>query len=376
MLPEHTWVRDLAALERLAAAVRAAAWVAIDSESNSMFCYRERVCLIQLHVPDERRIYLIDPLAFPTRSDLLAPLAEPLADPSRRVWIHGGEYDVACLVRDFGLRLAGLFDTQQAASFLGWPKTGYGSLVERLCGKQLGKQHAQYDWGRRPLDTDALRYAIDDVLHLPEVGHALEQQIIAADLAEELALANAVVAATPAQSTSFDPGRIWRLEGVRELSPERMGVLAALHGFRDRLGQALDLPPGRVIANALLVVLARKAPTTLHELSKLRLRRSLLDEHGDALLAVIAEALEHPPELPPQPGSRRPAPAQRRRDERLRSWRRRQAEQRGVPVHVVLPPRALGWLAEHGAEQLEQCPELGAKRIARYGAELRELCRD
>ena len=43
-------------------------------------------------------------------------------------------------------------------------------------------------------------------------------------------------------------------------------------------------------------------------------------------------------------------------------------------MQVVLPPRALNWLAAHGAAELEACPDLGPKRIARYGDELRERC--
>lgn len=49
-LPDHTWVRDAAALAELAASMADAPWVALDSEANSMFGYRERVCLIQLNV--------------------------------------------------------------------------------------------------------------------------------------------------------------------------------------------------------------------------------------------------------------------------------------------------------------------------------------
>ena len=35
--------------------------------------------------------------------------------------------------------LTGLFDTQQAASFLGWNRTGYASVVEAVCGIKLAK---------------------------------------------------------------------------------------------------------------------------------------------------------------------------------------------------------------------------------------------
>src|SRR5690606_8507218 len=124
-LPEHSWVRDAAALAELAAALREAPWVGLDSEANSMFAYRERVCLIQLNVGGS--LWLIDPLALARADATLAELAAPLADPELRIWLHGGGNDVAGLARDFDLQLTNVFDTQQAASFLGWQRTGYAA---------------------------------------------------------------------------------------------------------------------------------------------------------------------------------------------------------------------------------------------------------
>ncbi|MCA9700131.1 MAG: hypothetical protein KC431_21585, partial [Myxococcales bacterium] len=103
--PPFTWVRDRATLLALVEALAAAPWLALDSESNSMFVYRERVCLLQLNVGGA--LWLVDPIALAPGDDprerarALEPLAAPLADPRLRIWIHGGEYDVACLKRDF-----------------------------------------------------------------------------------------------------------------------------------------------------------------------------------------------------------------------------------------------------------------------------------
>ena len=54
-------------------------------------------------------------------------------------------YDVGLLRRDYGIQPGAVWDSQQAASLLGWPQTGYGRLVERLCGVSLAKGHALYD---------------------------------------------------------------------------------------------------------------------------------------------------------------------------------------------------------------------------------------
>jgi ribonuclease D len=370
-LPDHSWVRDAAALAALAEALHEAPWVGLDSEANSMFAYRERVCLIQLNVGGT--LWLIDPLVLDS-GEVWAPVAAALADPRLRIWLHGGGNDVAGIKRDLGLSFANVFDTQQAASFLGWQRTGYAAVVEAICKVSLSKEHTQYDWGQRPIADEALRYALDDVIHLPTIGAELHALIRAADLEEELELANRSIEQAAASEPQFDPTRMWKLEGAAALSPERAAVLAALHAWREEKGRELDYPPGRLIANDPLVHLARRAPQDPQELRRIRLRASFAREYGDELLEVIRKALAEPPELPERPKRKRPPAAQQARDKALRAWRREESERRELPAHVILPPRALEWLAKHGAANLDECPELGAKRIERYGASLRRLC--
>src|SRR4051812_35311973 len=60
-LPDHTWIETADRLPALGAAIAAAPWVALDTEANSMFVYREQVCLLQLNVAGA--LYMVDTLA-------------------------------------------------------------------------------------------------------------------------------------------------------------------------------------------------------------------------------------------------------------------------------------------------------------------------
>src|SRR3990172_8775049 len=91
--------------------------LAVDTESNSLHAYRERVCLIQLSTADSD--ILVDPLALDDVS-LLGPM---LADPAIEKVFHAAEYDLTCLRRDFGFRVSPLFDTRVAARPLGQTRT-------------------------------------------------------------------------------------------------------------------------------------------------------------------------------------------------------------------------------------------------------------
>ena len=388
MSTAHRWIDRPEQLPELAEALGKTPWVALDSEANSMFVYREQMCLLQLNLAGD--LWLVDTLALlriegwaglqPTgeaapRSAALDPLKEGLARTDRVLWIHGGEYDCALLRRDFGVSLGGVWDTQQAGAFLGFEKTNYGALVERCCAVVLAKGHAQYDWATRPLAPDALQYALDDVIHLPVVGEKLREEIATADLVEEHAIASAAVSATTSEGGAFDPAGFWRIKGVREVSKDHLAVLAALYAWRDGIAKGENKPPGRVVNNESLLAIVRQAPTSFQHLKRTGVKGWILSQHGEELIAAIKDALEKPDAYPQPPRHRDVDEAEEKREDRLKDWRRTETEKRKVPMQVVLPARALDHLKRYGADDLAAVPQLGAKRIARYGAKLAELCR-
>ena len=370
---DAAWIDSMGGMAEVAAALAASDWHAIDTESNSMYVYRERVCLVQVNAGGH--LFVIDPLALPPGPEALAPLKAALEDPSKITWLHGGEYDVACLRRDYQIQMRAVWDTQQAASMLGWDKTGYGAVVERVTGVALAKGHADYDWATRPLDPAALRYAIDDVVHLPVVAEAIKQMVADADLGDEVEIANQAVEAA-GWSGGFDPAGFWKIKGARDLSPKSLPLLAALYRWRDGLAQERNLPPGRLINNEFLASLANHAPTNYGLLKKLGARSWFLTEFGDRLITEIKRALDQPDEVPARPRAREVEDIERTRETRLKDWRRGEAERRAVPLQVVLPAKALEFLKQHGANDLSVAPQLGPKRIGLYGDKLAQLCRE
>src|SRR5438067_8417398 len=105
-------VSSARALSELARRLQDESLVAVDTESNSLFAYREQVCLIQFSTRTED--WVIDPLALPDLS-VLAPL---FADPNIEKVFHAAEYDLMCLKRDYDFTFANLFDTMLSARIL------------------------------------------------------------------------------------------------------------------------------------------------------------------------------------------------------------------------------------------------------------------
>ena len=144
-LPPPTLVADQDGFEGLLEDLAGQKEIAFDTEADSFFNYREKVCLIQVTVED--RDYLVDPL-----SDIdVSGLGEVFADPKRTKVFHDGEYDVLILKRDFGFDFAGLFDTRIAAAALGQASPGLASVLANRFGVELDKSMQRSNWSRRPL---------------------------------------------------------------------------------------------------------------------------------------------------------------------------------------------------------------------------------
>src|SRR6185369_12414340 len=96
--------------------LRAAKWVALDTEADSLHAYPEKVCLIQVSTVSGDR--LVDPLAGLD----LAPILEALS--GHELIMHGADYDLRLLRRHHRFVPKAVFDTMLAARLLGVQKFG------------------------------------------------------------------------------------------------------------------------------------------------------------------------------------------------------------------------------------------------------------
>ena len=251
-LQPPTLVADPAALQRLAESLAVEPVLAIDTESNSFHVYRERVCLIQVSSPSAD--YVIDPLNVDVR-----PLGALFCD-GRETVLHGADYDVRCLKREYGWRLPHLFDTMTAARRLGRPGLGLSALVEAQYGVRLSKSFQRSDWGRRPLTAEQLSYAALDTHFLLGIHAQLTSELPARALLEEARREFERIAAVEPRERVFDPEGYRRMKGFRELDAPGRAVLRALYLAREDRARAADRPPFKVLGDHTLLELARRRP--------------------------------------------------------------------------------------------------------------------
>lgn len=278
-----THVADAAGLEALLTALRPEPAIALDTESNSFHAFKERVCLIQLSVPG--RDWIVDPLAVD-----VGPLGGVLSD-GRQTVLHGADYDVRCLKRDFGWALPNLFDTMVAARRLGVVGLGLSALVEARFGVRLSKAHQRSDWGRRPLTAEQLAYAALDTHYLLGLRDVLAAELEAKGLTAAAREEFARIAAAKPHVRTFDPEGWRRLKGARALDPAGQRVLRALWIGREQRAEALGRPPFKVLGEQAMLEIARRRPDGIEALARIPgVTPSVIRNVGEVAMAAVRAA--------------------------------------------------------------------------------------
>lgn len=253
--------------------------IAIDAERASGYRYSARAYLIQIF----RRgggLHLLDPIALagaPEVAELdgILQLEESV--------IHASSQDLDCL-REFGLNPKNLFDTELGARIAGCERVGLGALCENLLEIQIAKEHSAVDWSHRPLKQEWLDYAALDVAVLLDIRDGVEKLLIDSGklswAKEEFANSLKI---NPAK-TKRDPWR--RTSGMHQIKSRfELALIRELWTARDQVARELDIAPGRLLSDAVIVELARKKPETYEELLELPIvREKVRHEHQKSQL--------------------------------------------------------------------------------------------
>lgn len=253
--------------------------IAIDAERASGYRYSSRAYLIQIF----RRgggLHLLDPIALANAPEI-AQLNNLLAHEESV--IHASSQDLDCL-REFGLDPKILFDTELGARIAGCERVGLGSLCETLLGIQIAKEHSAVDWSHRPLKQEWLDYAALDVAVLLDIRDGVEKLLLEGGKLEwaKEEFSNSLKI-NPAK-VKRDPWR--RVSGMHQIKSRfELALIRELWNARDEVAQELDIAPGRLLSDAVIIELARKKPKTYEELLELSvIRERIRHEHQRAQL--------------------------------------------------------------------------------------------
>ena len=305
---------------------------ALDTEADSMYHYKTRLCLIQITVGDSN--WLLDPLSDLDISEIFKTKAMQI------LLLHGADYDLRLLFQKYGFVPRLVFDTMMAAKLLGKEHLGLSSLVEEYFGITLKKDNQKADWTIRPLPEDMKDYAVHDTIYLHELAAKLGEELIAcgrmlwhAEICLQLV--------EHAQKIPLPKEEPWKITGSKHLPPRSLNLLRALFNWREQEAEKLDKPPYKILPPDLMLAIVRAASSTFPELdlSRLpRLPRRLSGEILDSFEYTLQEAMKVPVEEWPKKDPR-PKPPSVVPDAdlllALKYWRDKKAEQLNIDAAML-----------------------------------------
>ncbi len=309
--------------------------VAIDTEADSLHCYREKLCLLQVSLPE--RDYIVDPLA-----DVdLAPLRDALQ--TKEIVLHGADFDLRLLRRNLDFAARRIFDTMIAARLLGIREFSLAALVERFFDVKLAKGSQKANWALRPLSPRMLEYATNDTHYLLPLAERLERELQERDRLEWLRQSCQRAIEQTAVSRMRDEDEMWRIRGSGSLKGRAAAVLRALWQWRESEAAAVDRPPFHILQNQELLQSAES-----FALGSVPDYRYFSPRRRRAFCDAAQSALQLPEEEWPVSRRRfgtRPSAEVTRRSEELRLRRDRVARELELEPTFIAPRATLEAIA-------------------------------
>ncbi len=275
--------------------------IGFDTEFVSEDSYRPQLCLIQVAAGD--RLAIIDPMNV-ARTDAFWHL---LTEPGRTIIAHAAREEARFCYRFTGKPIAGLFDTQLAAGFVGMEyPASLGTLVQRLVNKTLPKGETRTNWCRRPLTKDQLTYALHDVTDLLEMYGKLSAMVSTLNRDSWLEEETSIFQQKVIDAETRENWR--RVSGSSGLNPRQLETVRQLWLWRENRARETDRLPRRVLRDDLIVELSKRGSTDERKIKSIRgMERRGFNDHYADIAAAIQTALDtDDKDLPRRPrGSRR-----------------------------------------------------------------------
>ncbi|MED7819721.1 MULTISPECIES: ribonuclease D [unclassified Francisella] len=250
--------------------------IAVDTEFYWMRTYYPELCLIQ--ITTEKEVFLIDTLV-----DIdFSPLKKIFEDQNIEKIIHSATNDIPIIKRFFDCEVNNIFDTQLAATFIGFKtQLSLKSLLKEILDIDMEKESQFSDWRKRPLSEKQINYAIKDVEHLIEIRDHLSAKLDDSDYKnfyeQEL---------LDIQRTEFNSVEIihTKIGNIQKFEEEVQKNAIAIAQWREQVAQEKNIPVRFMFNNKILYLIAHAKPKSIDdfkhpEIKKLKpwLKKAIID---------------------------------------------------------------------------------------------------
>lgn len=283
---DYAFVNGKKDFSALCSSISGHKYVALDTESNSLYAYKEKLCLLQ--ISSETINAVVDMLAVD-----LTPMLPIFANPNIEKIFHSADSDIRVFKATAKCKFINVFDVMLASKFIGVERCGLDSLVTKYFGIKLNKKFQKADWGKRPLTKEMLDYASGDTKYLKSLRDIMYRELEErGKLAEATALFKNVCNVEPHVQHFNEDGFIF-LRGARQLNAKGLSVLRELYIAREKVAEKKDIPAFKIISEDLMLRLSSAPGEALESITNFKgVTPYVLSHYGGWMREAIKKGLE------------------------------------------------------------------------------------
>lgn len=185
--------------------------------------------------------------------------------------MHGADFDIEWLQKDFGIYVVNMFDTGQATRILQYPHFSLSYLLQKFCNVNAQKQYQLADWRQRPLIDAMIRYAREDTHYLIYIYDQLRMELIrkeSADGPSQLKLVHekskSICKKVFKKPVFLTKGFLTLCQHNSHLNSKQMKALRDLYEWRDKIAREADESCEYVLKNHQLLKIAELLPREIY----------------------------------------------------------------------------------------------------------------
>ena len=183
--------------------------------------------------------------------------------------------------------LSNVFDTQVGMAFLGHGlQVSYQNALKQMLDVDIEKDQTRSNWLARPLSSEQLLYAANDVHYLVHLGDQIKQELKQKHLLD-LALEDCRFM-TREIGEETPTALLYQDVGNYRHSRRQLMQLQQLAVWREQIAKALNQPRSFILKNSTMIDLVEKFPRNNFQLSQMKdIRANIVREHGKTILDLL-----------------------------------------------------------------------------------------
>ncbi len=258
--------------------------IAVDTEFYWMRTYYPELCLIQ--VATANNIYLID-----TLEDLdFSGLKYIFETHNIQKILHSAANDVPIIKRFLNCEINNIFDTQLAATFLGFAnQLSLKNLLQEILNTEMEKESQFSDWRKRPLSAKQIAYAKKDVEYLITLQKDLNKKLV--EIGYNDFFKEELIEITQIGFNNLEVIHN-KVGNIQKFSEKVQRNIIAIARWREETAQKKDIPVRFLFDNKVLYSIARIAPTSQNDFDVPEITK-LNSSIKNGIIAAIKTSNEH-----------------------------------------------------------------------------------